>query len=391
MPYDRRSFAGGAASTTLTAGINASVTTVSIASATGWPDGSGGDFFAVIDRGTASEEKVRVDTRAGTTLTLLAVGGRGVDGTAAVTHALGAAIELCVTAVDLDEANAHLADTTLDHHTQYLNNARHDTTTRHAFGAALGTPAAAADIGTAASAGVGTVPSRSDHVHKIGTGAINAAGMFAAGVVDAAAIATDAVGSAEIAAGAVTAAELASDAVTTAKILDANVTTAKIADANVTAAKLATALGRTHIVADAAALAALTGLREGDIAYQADTDAIYTYTGAVWVQLGGTPTWAAPTFANSWVNYGAPYQAARYTKVNGIVYLEGVIKSGVVGSAAFTLPAGFRPAAAIILPTQSSSGSNGLGRIDITSAGVVTPTAGDNSYFSISCSFVASA
>lgn len=265
MAYERRSFAGGAASTTISAGINASTTTIPIVSATGWPDGSAGDFFAVIDRGTSSEEKVRVDTRSGTTLTVLA-GGRGADGTAAVSHTAGAAIELCLTAVDLDEANAHIATTALDHHTQYLNNARHDVEARHTFGAALGTPAAAADIGTAAAAGTGTVPSRSDHVHKIGTGAINAAGMFAAGVVDAAAIATDAVGSAEIAALAVGSAELAADAVTTAKILDANVTaaklaadavtTAKILDANVTAAKLADLNVTTAKLADDAVTAA---------------------------------------------------------------------------------------------------------------------------------------
>ena len=65
-----------------------------------------------------------------------------------------------------------------------------------------------ANVGTTASAGVATDASRSDHVHIIGTGAINASGLFAAGVVDANA--------------------LGSNAVTTAKIADANVTTAKI-------------------------------------------------------------------------------------------------------------------------------------------------------------------
>lgn len=244
MAYDRRTFAGGAVATTLTSGIDASTLTIPIAASTGWPSGSAGDFYIVIDRGQASEEKVRIDTR--TTLTLTAItGGRGVDGTSAVTHATSATVEVCLSAVDLDEANAHIADTALDHHTQYLNTTRHDVTTRHAFGGALGTPAAGADVATAAAAGTGTVPARSDHVHKIGTGAINAAGMFAAGVVDAAAIATDAVGTAEIAAdavgtseiapAAVTATELASDAVTTAKILDANVTLAKLAAAAFTA------------------------------------------------------------------------------------------------------------------------------------------------------------
>ncbi len=73
-------------------------------------------------------------------------------------------------------------------------------------------------IGTAASGGTGVEASRYDHVHVIGTGAINASSMFASGVVDSSAIATDAVTSAELAAGAVNTAELANDAVTQAKI-----------------------------------------------------------------------------------------------------------------------------------------------------------------------------
>jgi hypothetical protein len=81
-------------------------------------------------------------------------------------------------------------------------------------------PAAAvpSSIGTTLSAGAATSLTRSDHVHNIGTGAINASTMFAAGVVNAAAIGTD--------------------AVTTGKILNANVTTDKIADNAVTAAKI---------------------------------------------------------------------------------------------------------------------------------------------------------
>jgi hypothetical protein len=63
-------------------------------------------------------------------------------------------------------------------------------------------------IGTTAAPGTATDASRHDHVHVIGTGAINASGLFAAGVVDATA--------------------LGSGAVTTAKITDANVTVAKM-------------------------------------------------------------------------------------------------------------------------------------------------------------------
>lgn len=276
----RRDYSGAAVPTTILSGINSSVTTITVTDYTGWPVGANGPFYIVIDPGLAGEEKVLILSRSAGTLTVVTSPstGRGADGTTASAHSAGAVVYTCGTATDLDDANDHIYTTSRDDHTQYLNTARHDITGRHAFGAALGTPTAAADVATAAGTGSGTVPARSDHVHKIGAGAINSAGMFAAGVVDAAAIATDAVGtaeiaadavtsseiatdavgtaeiaadavtsseiatdavgSAEIAAGAVTASELASDAVTTAKILDANVTAAKLAaDATVSLAR----------------------------------------------------------------------------------------------------------------------------------------------------------
>lgn len=126
MAYERRSFAGGAANTTLASGINGSTTSIPITDATGWPTGSAGDFFVVIDLGEATEEKVRIESRSGTTLTAVASVGRGADGTSGQTHDSGATIALCLAAVDLDEANAHIADTALDHHTQYYNEERLD-------------------------------------------------------------------------------------------------------------------------------------------------------------------------------------------------------------------------------------------------------------------------
>jgi hypothetical protein len=108
MAYERRSFAGGGANTTIPAGCDGSTLSITIADATGWPTGSGGDFYAVIDLGEATEEKVLVDTRSGTALTI-AASGRGVDGTSGVVHAAGATIALCLTALDLDEANAHVS------------------------------------------------------------------------------------------------------------------------------------------------------------------------------------------------------------------------------------------------------------------------------------------
>jgi hypothetical protein len=117
--YDRRSFTGAATATTLSSSIISGDTSISITDATGWPTGSGGDFFVVIDRGNAAEEVVRIDTRSTLTLTV-AASGRGSDGTTAVSHASGATIEHCLTAFDLDEANAHLSNQQADPHPMYL-------------------------------------------------------------------------------------------------------------------------------------------------------------------------------------------------------------------------------------------------------------------------------
>lgn len=104
----RRMYAGGAAATNTVGDISSSGGgTVSLVDATGWPDGSVGKFHIVIDAGTSAEEKILVDFKTGSQLTF-SPGGRGADGTVSTSHSSGAPIWLCVTAVDLDEANAHL-------------------------------------------------------------------------------------------------------------------------------------------------------------------------------------------------------------------------------------------------------------------------------------------
>lgn len=95
----RRAYKGAPASTTLSTGINASATNVSVASVTGWPTSF--PFFAVIDPGTSKEEKVRVTNISTLVLTVV----RGVDDTAAAAHDAAAAIYPVFTATEADEAN----------------------------------------------------------------------------------------------------------------------------------------------------------------------------------------------------------------------------------------------------------------------------------------------
>lgn len=97
-----------------------------------------------------------------------------------------------------------------------------------------------AQIGTVLSAGVVASGSREDHVHTIGTGAINNSNLFAASVVDNAAMADDAIKAAEI---------------------DATATDITLAQVVLTP----TASG--------------TGTTEGTIFYDSEDDHLYVYTG----------------------------------------------------------------------------------------------------------------
>lgn len=207
--YERKQHSGNATATTLAGAISSTgAVTISIASATGWPDCSVGPFVATIDRGNSGEEKVLVTARTGTNLTVTA-GNRGYDSSTAATHALGVSIEHTFSAVESDEANA-LA--------YRLANA---TSGLPFLGGGAATLPTAAQVDTAG----------------IADNAINA-NKIAADAVGSSEIATGAVGSAEIADGSVGTSELTDLGVTTGKINDLAVTTGKINDAAVTTAKI---------------------------------------------------------------------------------------------------------------------------------------------------------
>lgn len=179
-----RNYTNDAPPVALTVDVDDNDTVFTVGSTSGYPVAP---FTLGIERGTVNEEACLVTALTGTTFTVT----RGYDGTTAVPHTSPAAIEHCVVSLDYAEANAHINNTSLDHHTQYLNNARHDDPTRHVFGSssALGLPAAPADIGTSASTGTGDGPPRWDHRHKLGAGSINDVALFGSNVVPRAALA----------------------------------------------------------------------------------------------------------------------------------------------------------------------------------------------------------
>lgn len=248
----RREFKGAAIPTRLTTGIGAGDTSFNINDNSGWPTGgANGAFYVTLDPDTADEERVLVGAQAGGLCTGVV---RAQDNTTAKSHAAGAngsAIHSSA-AVDYDEANRHIFVTTDDNHTQYMktDGTRHDLTARHPAGTVIPTAAptnltvgaVAAEgagttlarsthvhgvasgvpvsIGTANAQGVSTSFPRLDHVHELGAGSIDAAALFAAGVVDSNALGALAVIAGKIAAGGVSATtQLANNIVSMAKML----------------------------------------------------------------------------------------------------------------------------------------------------------------------------
>jgi len=92
--------------------------------------------------------------------------------------------------------------------------------------------------------------------------------------------------------------------------------------------------------------------------------------------------WIAPTLGNSWVNYdAASYSAAGYFRDTlGIVHLRGILKGGTLTSAAFTLPAGYRPAK---IEYHAVVSNGAFGFCVVSSNGQVIPWVGNNAAFSL--------
>ena len=104
-----------------------------------------------------------------------------------------------------------------------------------------------------------------------------------------------------------------------------------------------------------------------------------------WHYVGAT---GQPAFTNSWTNFdaaGTGYQSARFIKdAAGVVHIEGLVKSGTIGQAVFTLPEKYRPKEALLFVVVSNAA---IGRMDVNATGTVVATAGSNVNFTINCNF----
>ena len=96
---------------------------------------------------------------------------------------------------------------------------------------------------------------------------------------------------------------------------------------------------------------------------------------------GSDEAFTNATYLNSWVDYGATHNKAGYYKtVDGVVRLQGAVKSGTIGQPIFTLPTGYRPAKTLLV-TVPSNGAFGI--VEIQTDGDVIATTGNNTYVSL--------
>lgn len=94
-----------------------------------------------------------------------------------------------------------------------------------------------------------------------------------------------------------------------------------------------------------------------------------------------------PAFTNGWANRGGGYCVTRFMKdPAGIVRIEGTLITGTTGTAAFTLPVGYRPAVDQYFPVLLAAGVAG-GYCSISTAGVVVLARGAASDIYLQLSF----
>ena len=104
----------------------------------------------------------------------------------------------------------------------------------------------------------------------------------------------------------------------------------------------------------------------------------YTVTAADWniveddlTFLYGDTSWTTVSaFTNSWISASGP---VGFILIGRVVYLRGALSSGTAATAAFTLPAGYRPKSIGLAMIVLVSGTT-VNALTINSSGTVVPT-----------------
>lgn len=99
------------------------------------------------------------------------------------------------------------------------------------------------------------------------------------------------------------------------------------------------------------------------------------------------PGWTVPTLSNGWAAFGAVVTGFKKT-TTGQVVLKGRIAGGTMGSAAFTLPVGYRPGDLKLFAARGPSGT--FATVAVYNNGIVAPNDGTNADISLDgCMFQA--
>lgn len=129
----------------------------------------------------------------------------------------------------------------------------------------------------------------------------------------------------------------------------------------------------------------------GMVIWETDTKRMYVYDGTGWTDPLSDSGWITPTLLNSWVNYDTTaYQATKYRKVGDTVTITGLVKLGSIGAGVFNLPVGYRPFRNLHFATVSNAvfGILEIKGVNGSPAGDVHANAGNNTWYSLECSFM---
>jgi hypothetical protein len=103
----RREIIGSVVSTTLSALLSNSATSISVVDGSTFPLGASNKFVIVVDRGKVVEEKILCSSRSANTFT---VAERGYDGTTAQDHDSGALVDHVLDALAMQDMNTSVYD-----------------------------------------------------------------------------------------------------------------------------------------------------------------------------------------------------------------------------------------------------------------------------------------
>ena len=350
-----RKYSSRSQQTTLTAGINSSVTSATVVSGSALLGGitiSAGEIFTVvIDPDTALEEIVDVTAVSTNTLTMV----RGIDGSTGQAHSAGAVVRHMAIGRDYREANTHIENTTTAHGltiANVLETTDTDMITTAMLQANAVTTAKITDLNIT----TGKLADSAVTSAKIADLTI-ATGDIADSAITSGKIATGAVGTTKIDDLSVTEGKLAPNSVTSAKIADGTIVAGDLADGAVTSAKI---LDGTIVNADINAAAAIDKTKiSGTAITAADTGTV-------------TSTMIADgTIVNADVNSSAQIAYSKTNLTNSIVNADinasaAIDKTKISGTAITTADTGTVTSTMIADGTIVNADINASAAIDWT-------------------------